>query len=82
MGTRLGCATAFVWEGFGLSRNRLPKVMYADFETTKKMDDKYQVPYCIVLIEEFKPGRSSTGERTVQSGSWRTWRSGLMQGTT
>jgi hypothetical protein len=27
--------------------------MYADFETTKKMDDKYQVPYCMVLIEEF-----------------------------
>jgi hypothetical protein len=46
-------ATAFEWEGFGPNRKRLPKVMYADFETTKKMDDKYQVPYCMVLIEQF-----------------------------
>jgi hypothetical protein len=43
-------ATAFIWEGFGLRRSY---VMYADFETTKKPGKKFQVPYCMGLIEEF-----------------------------
>jgi hypothetical protein len=44
---------AFQWPNFGPKRELLPVVFYADFETTKKFDHSYEVPYCMALVEEF-----------------------------
>jgi hypothetical protein len=48
---------AFEWPDFGPNRKTIPKVLYADFETTLKQGYTYQVPYCMALVEEYT-GRS------------------------